>query len=136
MESASEERGRHLALIDDDDELRAIVRKVAEACGWQVADFPNGTAFFSAVAREFQPDLIMLDMVMPDMDGIETIGALGASSLRCPIILMTGRLPLYTQVAEELGRARDLNIVKTLQKPFSLSELRTLLESSGPASGA
>ena len=136
MESASGERGRHLALIDDDDELRALVRKVAESCGWEVVDFPNGTAFFSAVARDFRPDLIMLDMVMPDMDGIETIGALGASSLRCPIILMTGRLPLYTQVAEELGRARDLNIAKTLQKPLSLSELRSLLDRSGPASEA
>lgn len=133
MAPLGDENGRRLALIDDDDELRPSVRAVAEGLGWQVAEFSNGAAFFSAVARKFRPDLIMLDMVMPKMDGIETIGALGASSLRCPIILMTGRLPLYTRTAEELGRARGLNIVKILHKPVSLSELRTALGSAGPA---
>ncbi|HUF86611.1 MAG TPA: response regulator [Thermohalobaculum sp.] len=118
---------RLLAVVDDNEEFRAIVRAVAEPIGWQVSEFSNGAELFVGLARDFRPELIMLDMVMPEMDGIETIAALGASSVRCPVILMTGRLPLYTRTADQLGRAHGIEILEILQKPVPLARLRAVL---------
>ena len=130
------ERPRRLAVVDDNAEFRAIVRAVAEPLHWEVSEFENGKRFIAAVTRDLHPDLVMLDMVMPEMDGIETIGALAASSVRCPIILITGRLPLYTQTADELARAHGLEIVKLMQKPFSVAEMRAELTRVVPDPGS
>jgi len=61
------------------------------------------------------------------VDGIETVGALGSGSVRCPVVLITGRLPLYTEAARELGLANGLDIVAALRKPIPLQRLRELL---------
>lgn len=131
MTSAQPATSHRLAVVDDNDEFRAVIRAVAEPLGWEVSEFADGKQFLSAVARDFRPDLLMLDMVMPNMDGIETIGALGASSVRCRIILMTGRLPLYTRTAEELGRAHGLDIASLMQKPFPVARIRAELAAAG-----
>lgn len=126
---------RRLAVVDDNDEFRSFVRTVAESADWTVSEFGNGRDLFAALARGLRPDLIMLDMVMPGMDGIETIAALGATSLRCPLVLMTGRLPLYTQTAGQLGRAHGLTISALLQKPVPLERLRAVLAQHRAAHG-
>lgn len=108
--------------------------RVACPLGWEVTEFTDGGALLSAIRRELRPDLILLDMVMPDVDGIETVRALGSSSLRCPVVLITGRLPIYTTAARELGLANGLEIVDALQKPVSLARLREILAPpAGPA---
>ena len=65
---------------------------------------------------------------MPKFDGIETVGAISAISVRCPIVLITGRLPLYTKWACELGQANGFEIVDVLQKPVPLERLRAALD--------
>ncbi len=121
------ERPRRLAVVDDDEEFRVFVRRVAEPLGWEISEFTNGRELIAAIGRSLRPDLIILDMVMPEFDGIETIGGIGAISVRCPIILITGRLPLYTTAARELGQANDIEIADVLQKPVSLARLRAIL---------
>lgn len=118
----------HLALVDDNDEFRTIVRTVAEALGWAVREFRTGRGLLAAIGVDLRPDLIVLDMVMPDMDGVETIDALKATSVRCPVILVTGRLPLYTETAALLGRAHGLEIAAMLQKPVPIQDLRAALD--------
>jgi CheY-like chemotaxis protein len=125
-----------LAVVDDNDAFRTIVRAVAEPLGWQVSEFEEGGALFTGLAQGLRPDLIMLDMVMPGMDGIETIAALGATSVRCPVILMTGRLPIYTQTAGQLGEAHGLEIPEILQKPVPLELLRAVLTRHRPGAPA
>lgn len=117
-----------LVLVDDNDEFRGLVRAVAEPLGWEVGEFSNGKEFLAAIGRIESPDLILLDLVMPDMDGIETVGALGASSMRSQVILVTGALPLYAQTAAELGRAHGIEVAALLQKPVSLRDLREALD--------
>lgn len=121
-----------LAVVDDNAEFREIVRTVAERLGWAVSEFGTGRSFVAALA-DMVPDRVLLDIVMPDMDGIETIGHMAGAALRCPIVLISGRQPLYTRSARELGQARGLAMADVLQKPVGLEKLRRILD-PGPGS--
>lgn len=96
--------------------------------GWHVSEFENGGKLIAAIGGSLRPNLVVLDMVMPQLDGIETIGAMGAISVRCPIVLITGRLPLYTTAAHELGQTYGLDIVDVLQKPIPIERLGAALD--------
>ncbi len=132
MTELQSERPRRLAIVDHDEEFRALVRRVAEPLGWRISEFPNGSGLMAAIGGSLRPDLIILDIVTPELDGIETIGGIGRTSVRCPVVLITGRLPLYTMAARELGQANDIEIADVLQKPVSLAHLRAILD---PESG-
>ena len=118
---------RQLAVVDDNAKFRAIVRELAAPLGWAVHEFENGRGFLKAIERDLRPDLVMLDMVMPDMDGIETTRAFAATSVRCPLVLITGRMPLYTQAANMLALTHGLKILAVLRKPAPIRELRDML---------
>ena len=128
MTTQQSEGSRELAIVDDDEKFRSFAHRVAEPLGWQISEFTNGRELITAIGGSFRPDLIILDMVMPELDGIETVGAIGAVSVRCPIILITGRLPLYTMAARELGQATGVEIADVLQKPVPLKRLRAALD--------
>jgi CheY-like chemotaxis protein len=127
MADRQETAPRRLVIVDDDREFRELVARVARPLGWEVTEFSNGAELLASLGGAIHPDLIILDIIMPDLDGIETIGSLGGSSVRCPVVLVTGRSPLYTSAARELGQANGLEIVDALHKPVSLSRLREIL---------
>lgn len=116
-----------LAVVDDCAEFREMVRTVAERLGWAVSGFGNGRRFIETLS-EMPPDRVLLDTVMPDMDGIETIERMADAALRCPVILISGRQPLYSHSARQLGQTRGLEIAKVLQKPVGLEKLRAALD--------
>jgi CheY-like chemotaxis protein len=61
---------RHVLIVDDDDTSRAVLRRALEAAGWSVWDAENGRLALARLA-DARPDAILLDLVMPDMDGFE-----------------------------------------------------------------
>jgi CheY-like chemotaxis protein len=128
MANIQDDHPQILAIVDDDEEFRVLVRRVAEPLGWQTTEFANGQEFLRAIGRALRPHLIVLDIVMPELDGIEAIGGLGGTSMRCPVILITGRLPLYTSAARELAEANGIEIADVLQKPVPLAVLRKALD--------
>ena len=73
------------------------------------------------------PNLILLDMVMPQLDGIETISWLASTPHRCPVVLVSGKLPAYSDVAASVGEARGLEIIDVLRKPVEVGRLREAL---------
>ena len=65
-----------IAHVDDDADLRSLVRHVLEStAGWEVASFASGREALSVIPG-FHPDLILMDALMPGMDGLETVRAL------------------------------------------------------------
>ena len=128
MSGDAAEAGPHLAVVDDSAEFRQVVRAVAEQLGWTVGEFGNGREFLSSLSNGFRPDRVLLDLVMPAVDGIETVGLMAATTLRCPVVLISGRQPLYAHAAQDLGRAHGLDIAAVLQKPVGLERLRVALD--------
>jgi CheY-like chemotaxis protein len=124
-----------LLLIDDDQNMHDLIRRVAEGCGFEVRATCK-PAEFLALVRDFDPDLIGLDIAMPDIDGIELLKTLAGSACRARVLIVSGLMPPFPDAAERLGQARGLNMVGTVSKPFRVEELRRILTSAVAAPAA
>jgi CheY-like chemotaxis protein len=104
-------------VVDDDEDIREIVKLSLEAAGYQVTTAVDGIEAWQRLTASALPSLILVDLMMPRMDGEEFIKALRASpQASIPVIIMSG-YTAATQKAEEL-RANGY-----LTKPVELDEL-------------
>lgn len=117
---------RRLLVVDDEADLTKLIARVATTLGYEVETTTHGHDFQAAVLR-MDPSVIMLDIFMPDIDGIELIQWLAERESPARIIVMTGFNPLYANIAEGIGSARMLSRIATLLKPFSISDLTAVL---------
>lgn len=107
--------GRTVLVVDDDDDVREITSCALELlAGWTVIEATGGAPALE-LAAEHQPDLILLDVMMPDMDGPTTVRALhGRPHTRAiPVILLTAKAQFAAGLAEA-----DLDVVGVITKPF------------------
>jgi DNA-binding response OmpR family regulator len=110
-------------VIDDNNELRDVVRLALEAGGHQVLTATHGREGV-AYLNGHHVDVVVTDLFMPEMDGIEVIAALRRRFPGVKILAMSGRPGVdYLTVAKELGAAR------ILRKPFGMDELLSAIES-------
>jgi DNA-binding response OmpR family regulator len=114
-----------ILVIDDEVQLRAVVRRILERAGHEVVEASDGEAGLK-LHREHGADLVLLDIFMPGRDGIEMIRDLRAEAPRTKIIVMSGggrrgNLDL-------LDDARLLGASRALRKPFELAELLALVQ--------
>ena len=109
-----------MLLVDDDPDLLDAVRRGLVRLGYQVDTASNG---LDAVRRleESLPEVMILDIVMPVRDGIETLMELRRSSLDLKIIVVSGGGRITSM--DYLGAARLLGAHRVLEKPFTLDEL-------------
>lgn len=117
---------RRLLVIDDEPSFGKFVSRVAVALGFDVEVTSNGKDFMEAVPR-FQPDVIMLDIIMPEIDGIELIQWLAARRTKARIIIVSGFNPQWADMAQLLGADGGLLSVMTLPKPVALADLQKAL---------
>jgi DNA-binding response OmpR family regulator len=103
-------------VVDDEPKIRDIVRRYLEADGFAVTEQGDGPGALAA-AREQRPDLIVLDVMLPGLDGVEVLRRLRETS-QVPVILLTAR-------AEEVDKLIGLAVGADdyLTKPFSGREL-------------
>ncbi|MFZ0592102.1 MAG: response regulator [Bryobacteraceae bacterium] len=129
MGKESLNNAKRILLIDDDEGIRALYSKALRLAGFEPRTARDGREG-SRAAEEFQPDLIILDLIMPEQEGIETLLQLQSKNPKIPVIAMSGALGAseYLHVADLLG-ARH-----TLEKPVKPDELirtvRLILEKS------
>jgi CheY-like chemotaxis protein len=111
-----------ILIIDDDRQMRRMLIRILQGEGHTVREAENGRGGI-ALFREDRPALVITDIVMPDMEGIETILALRQAEPSVPNIAISGGSdPLYLQAAGKLGATA------VLRKPFSPDELITLVK--------
>ena len=117
---------KRLLVVDDSAAFAEYVRKAAETLGFEVEVSHDGKMAKTAY-RAFKPDVIMLDMVMPEIDGIEFVQWLSDEGCEARLIVVTGYSQHYAEMTKTLAEARGFEFVKALNKPVRLVELRAAL---------
>lgn len=111
-------------LVDDEEDVRAIAQLGLEmGAGWTVIAVDSGAEAL-AKAAECQPDVILLDLMMPDMDGRTTLKQLKANptTQQIPVILMTAKV--QSSLDESFS---DLDVAAILTKPFRPLQLPEMI---------
>ena len=116
---------KHILCIEDEPEMIDLIRLILVRRGFEVSGAAGGKAGLSAV-REQLPDLVLLDLMMPDMDGWEVYQQMKAdeSTRHIPVIVVTAR-------AQSIDKVLGLHIAKVddyIAKPFSPQELLNSVE--------
>jgi DNA-binding NtrC family response regulator len=115
--------GRHILVVDDEPDIRTLVRDILEDEGYTVTTAENGEAARKA-RRVRRPDLILLDIWMEDVDGITLLREWSESGdLPCPVVMMSGHGTVETAV-----EATRLGAYDFIEKPISLAKLLLTVE--------
>jgi two-component system response regulator MprA len=114
-------------VIDDQPLVRSHVRRLLERDGFIVSEAIGGMAGLAAL-RQARPDVVVLDMMMPDLDGVEVARRLRAVGERVPIVLFSGDLDAARERGLEPGMVQS-----TLQKPFDREMLLAAIEEARAA---
>lgn len=114
---------KRLLIVDDDDSLRQIFVITMEAAGYQVAGAEDGILGIAKV-KAFRPHLIVLDLMMPRLNGFDVLRRLqdeGHGSI--PVVVVTG----FSESANEQLVRHEPNVVAFMPKPIKYAELTALI---------
>ncbi|HET7753947.1 MAG TPA: sigma-54 dependent transcriptional regulator [Anaeromyxobacteraceae bacterium] len=111
-----------LLIVDDEKDGREALAELAGRWGYDVQTAADGTEALRR-AIEWHPDVILTDLVMPNMDGLWLLRALRAELPDCPVVLLTGRGTVQTAVQAIKEGAYDF-----IEKPLEISRLRVVLD--------
>lgn len=115
----------NILLVDDDAAVRKTVRLLLERATHTVVEAADGRGALSCLGTAHF-DLVVTDLNMPEMDGIEVLMALRARGVGVPVVAISGGGRMPKELL--LKSAGALGAVTTLAKPFALSELRSAVE--------
>jgi CheY-like chemotaxis protein len=123
-----------ILLIDDDEALRNVTAEILIEAGYTVDDAPDGRSGLE-LFRTGHHDVVVTDIAMPDMDGLELIMSLSRAAPRPRIIAMSGDSQFSESVY--LPTARQLGVHSTIGKPFRAEQLlqKVAAALAGPAPG-
>ncbi len=118
---------RRLLIVDDDPRICDFARQVAEGAGFEVATASSHEEFLKAY-EALSPTAILLDLVMPTVDGIGVLQILADRQSKAKLLIMTGFHPELLRSGSRLGFGYALDMRGTLHKPFGVSDLRDALK--------
>ncbi|MBR0155056.1 MAG: response regulator transcription factor [Treponema sp.] len=107
-----------VALVDDEKNVRLSVKTALKKEGFEVTEFSNGQEALNAVSQNILPDIFILDIMMPVMDGISFLTKIRELRIKTPVMFLTSRDEEFDKV---LGL--ELGADDYLCKPFSVREL-------------
>ena len=106
-------------VVEDEDTLAQMLTMAFEYEGWVVQTAPDGPGGVRA-AREFKPDVVVLDVMLPGFDGLEVLARLRAEAIEAPVLYLSARDAVGDRIAGLEAGAEDY-----VTKPFSLAEVVT-----------
>jgi two-component system response regulator MprA len=118
-----------ILVVDDDPRILDVLRRGLSYAGYRVAEAASGEAAL-ATALDHAPDLVILDLMLPGLDGVEVCRRLRAGDTRLPILMLTakGRIP---DRIEGLDAGADDYLVKPFVLDELLAHIRALLRRAG-----
>src|ERR687896_1844444 len=126
---ASEVQAGRVLVVEDDDAIADVLRRTLRQEGHEVRSSPDGVDALR-VAEEFVPDLVVLDLGLPGLDGVEVLRRLRAES-DVPILILTARSDLDDRV-EGLDSGADDYLVKPFERQELLARMRALMRRRPP----
>src|SRR4051794_29051458 len=115
-----------LLLIDDEPALADFLARAAEACGFDATVTGRDEEFRDAFVAT-RPEMVALDLGMPDADGVELTRFLADQNYRGPVLIVSGFDRRVLESAFRLGEALGLNMVGPIEKPIRFDALEELL---------
>ncbi len=114
-------------IIDDDDDLRESLAESLRDEGYEVEPFGDARHALSAVRGGLRPSLILLDLMMPEMNGWEFRAEQqrDPSLKEIPVVVVTARTTVKSTESDALGD------IEVLRKPFTMAELKSAVERCG-----
>ena len=106
-----------VAIVDDESMVRRVIMRVLRLAKIPACEFASGASFLAALDRH-RPSCIVLDIVMPEMNGIEVCSQIKRRAPGLPVILMSGNTTCPARVSAELG-----SMVSFLEKPMHAATL-------------
>src|SRR6266404_1423634 len=112
-----EQRAARVLVVDDEESITQLVSTVLRYEGFEVQCAADGRSAVTQ-AQEFRPDLVVLDVMLPDWDGFEVYRRLAAESAQLPVLFLTAR-----DAPADRVHGLTLGADDYVGKPFSLEEL-------------
>ena len=117
-------------IVDDDDAVRWVLEKALKKAGMRPSGFSRGEGLLAALGRK-QPDVLITDVRMPGMDGLQLMGELESAGHDFPVIVITAHSDLDNAVAAYQGGAFEY-----LPKPFDVDDAVELVRRAAGVAGA
>ena len=111
-----------LAVVDDDADVRVALKRLAMSAGLDVEAFASGAEFLRSM-QDHEPDCLVLDLHMPEMNGFDVQAALATSSSTIPVVVITGR-----DTEDARARAMQLGASAYLPKPVDHEALLAAID--------
>ena len=105
--------------VEDDENIRELIIYALKSSGFEAIGFEEGRSFFKEISKE-APELVLLDIMLPDIDGIDILKKLkeSASTADIPVIILTAKSSEFDKV-----KGLDLGADDNITKPYSVMEL-------------
>ena len=116
---------KHILIVDDDDMMRSFIRELLVINDFKITEAANGKLGLKEF-RENTPDLVITDIIMPEMEGISFIRELRSHNKEIPIIAMTGNV--HGRMEEFLDISSQLGADEILRKPIKSQQFLEAIE--------
>ena len=117
---------KSILILDDDASVGQTIQWMAESLGFKSIFVTHAEKFFLELGR-MSPDIITIDLVMPDLDGVEILRLLAERNCRAKIIISSGMGTRVLGAAQRSAQEHGLNIAGIISKPISKDALRSLI---------
>jgi CheY-like chemotaxis protein len=119
-------RKSRLLAVDDNSDSAELIARVAAKCGYDSRSMTDSSALGQVLA-EWNPQVLTLDLCMPEEDGISVLSLLTRSGFSGHLLIISGQDDWFRKTARRLALARGLNVADDLCKPVDLKVLREVL---------
>jgi len=109
--------------VDDSSLQNNYLVKVLKSLGHKVKSASNGAEALSLMEEDYLPDVILSDLLMPEMDGFSLVEAITKKGVNIPAIIMSTHI--HTEMEK---RGKELGVISFLKKPFQFGELKESLD--------
>jgi DNA-binding NtrC family response regulator len=115
---------RRIVIIDDEPAFAEALTKMVKSLGYDVTVSTDARSSYTFELKS--SDIVFVDVLMPNVSGLQVLQKLAQQEAKSSIVLMSGHLERLDE-AEKLARKLDLNLIGALEKPFRLEDVKDVL---------